>query len=186
MEGIPTKDSDINTFWLEGFGIKASKSSKSTKHSGLDTDEESDIGEEEDDWRTFFDDPQPSSTSSSQTQSKKKRIHKMSVAEQIRSVASHRAVFTRCWVTLLPLLSNPLPKSTIEKKMAGKNDTKKRKSEKQASKEKEVPDTTSLTTRALTVLHRGVMPYLTRAVLVMDWVAGCVDQGEPSNRNITG
>jgi hypothetical protein len=31
--------------------------------------------------------------------------------------------------------------------------------------------------RALNVMHRGVMPHLTRAVLVMDWVAGCVDFG---------
>ena len=37
-----------------------------------------------------------------------------------------------------------------------------------------------LTVRALNVMHRGVMQHLTRAVLVMDWVAGCVDFGECS------
>jgi U3 small nucleolar RNA-associated protein 19 len=31
--------------------------------------------------------------------------------------------------------------------------------------------------RALAVLHRAVLPHLTRPVLVMDWVASCVDRG---------
>ena len=31
--------------------------------------------------------------------------------------------------------------------------------------------------RALNVMHRGVLPHLTRAVLVMDWIAACVDYG---------
>jgi U3 small nucleolar RNA-associated protein 19 len=180
---MPTKDSDIDSFWLEGFGSKLPRKTK-TKQNSANSDSESEA-EEEDDWRTFFDDPQPSTTASAQQQTKKKRIHKMSVAEQIRSVASHRAVFTRCWIMLLPLLSSSaFVAANNEKGKSGKNDSKKRKSEKQASKAIAVPDATSLTTRALTVLHRGVMPHLTRAVLVMDWVAGCVDQGEELSKDM--
>ena len=26
-------------------------------------------------------------------------------------------------------------------------------------------------------MHRGVMPHLTRAVMVMDWISSCVDYG---------
>lgn len=34
-----------------------------------------------------------------------------------------------------------------------------------------------LSTRALNVLHRGVMPHMNRPIRLMDWVAGCVDFG---------
>lgn len=34
-----------------------------------------------------------------------------------------------------------------------------------------------LVARALVVLHHGVIPHLTRAVLIMDWVGSCVDHG---------
>jgi len=33
--------------------------------------------------------------------------------------------------------------------------------------------------RALNVMHRGVLPHLTRPILVMDWVSTCVDFGGP-------
>jgi U3 small nucleolar RNA-associated protein 19 len=61
----------------------------------------------------------------------------------VHSLASHRAVFTRTWLTLLPLLE----------------------------RDKELSE------RALNVMHRCVMPHLTRPVLVMDWVGACVDFG---------
>lgn len=35
----------------------------------------------------------------------------------------------------------------------------------------------ALSTRALNVLHRGVMPHMNRPIRLMDWVAGCVDFG---------
>ncbi|KAF8708010.1 CBF/Mak21 family, partial [Rhizoctonia solani] len=35
----------------------------------------------------------------------------------------------------------------------------------------------SLAARALTVLHRGVMPHMDKPVRLMDWVGGCVDFG---------
>ena len=77
----------------------------------------------------------------------------MSIHEQLHALAAHRAVFTKCWLTLLPLLAR--------------------------SSEEDDEDQMNLVlvTRALNVLHRGAMPHLTRAVLIMDWVAGCVDYG---------
>ncbi|KAG8217601.1 CBF/Mak21 family-domain-containing protein, partial [Butyriboletus roseoflavus] len=33
------------------------------------------------------------------------------------------------------------------------------------------------TTRALNIMHRGVLPHLTRPILVMDWISACVDFG---------
>ena len=173
LEDIPSKDGDIKSFWLEGFASSTFKSHKSDMKS---EDDDGDDNDDEDDWRTFFDDPVQSS-STRQSQTKRKRLHKMSVMEQIHSFASHRAVFTRCWVTLLPLLSSL-------QSGVGRDDRSKRKG-KDRDKNEETPivDAASLTTRALTVMHRGVMPHLTKPVLVMDWVAGCVDQGESLMEN---
>jgi U3 small nucleolar RNA-associated protein 19 len=62
-------------------------------------------------------------------------------------LASHKAAFTRTWLSLLPRLS--------------RTDDPAR----------------SLSVRALLVMHRGVMPHLTRPILLMDWVGGCVEYG---------
>ncbi|KAK0199243.1 CBF/Mak21 family-domain-containing protein [Desarmillaria ectypa] len=37
--------------------------------------------------------------------------------------------------------------------------------------------TKALATRVLNSMHRGIMPHLTRPVLVMDWIGACVDYG---------
>jgi len=65
----------------------------------------------------------------------------------LHSLGSHRAVFTRAWLTLLPHLS-------------GRSDIFK-----------------ALATRALNIMHRGILPHLTRPLLVMDWIGECVDLG---------
>jgi U3 small nucleolar RNA-associated protein 19 len=74
-------------------------------------------------------------------------------------------VFTRTWLALLQALNLGWSSSgdgvRSEKADTGGDGEEARK----------------LTIRALNVMHRGVMPHLTRAVLVMDWVAGCVDYG---------
>src|SRR6266478_2250103 len=43
----------------------------------------------------------------------------------------------------------------------------------------------ALSLRVLNVLHRGVLPHLTRPVMVMDWVGGCVDYGKFFNCFVT-
>lgn len=120
-----------------------------------------DVGEdEEDDWRKFFDDSTP--TSSLTSTGPKKRLHKLTVQQSLHSLPSHRAVFTRAWLALLPMLSEA---GTRLKRREGTN------------REEGKEERRTLTVRALNIMHRGVMPHLTRAVLVMDWVAGCVDFG---------
>lgn len=76
------------------------------------------------------------------------RLHKLSVHQSLHSLGAHKAIFTRAWLALLPQLS------------VGADETRR-----------------LLASRALNVMHRGVMPHLTRAVLVMDWVGSCVDFG---------
>lgn len=111
----------------------------------------------EDDWRAFFDEPAADQTEPSTSARKSRRIHNMNMLEQVHSPQAHRILFTRCWLTLLPLLQDRGAMS------GGEHDEQK---------------DLELVTRALSVLHRVVMPHLTRTILIMDWVAGCVDYGE--------
>lgn len=39
-------------------------------------------------------------------------------------------------------------------------------------------DGDKLAVRVLNIMHRGILPHLTRPVLVMDWVSACVDYGK--------
>ncbi|KAH8106522.1 CBF-domain-containing protein [Phellopilus nigrolimitatus] len=143
-------------FWIEQLDAKPRKSkrkpmSSSASSENSDADADAEAEAEADDWRAFFEDPKPS-----KKKEKGRRLHTLSVHAQLHTPAAHRAVFTRCWLALLPLLS------------AGMLDEK-------ATAEDE--EHLALVARALTVLHHGVLPHLTRAVLIMDWVSGCVDHG---------
>jgi U3 small nucleolar RNA-associated protein 19 len=102
--------------------------------------------DENDDWRKFFDDEQIS-PDVGKTKGPSLRLHNMTIHQSLHSLGSHRAVFTRAWLTLLPRLS-------------GRSERFK-----------------ALATRALNIMHRGVLPHLTRPFLVMDWVGECVDLG---------
>lgn len=77
------------------------------------------------------------------------RLQKMTVQQSLRSLSSHRDLFTRAWLMLLPRLS--LADNTERTKTNA--------------------------TRALSIMHRGVIPHLTRPILVMDWITACVDLG---------
>jgi len=111
---------------------------------GSDPDSDDDLDATEDDWRKFFDDEKQKKQSGQEPST---RLHRLTVHGSLHSLASHRAVFTRLWLRVLPQLS-------------GNNDAGSARS-----------------LRVLNVMHRGVMPHLTRAVMVMDWVSGCVDYG---------
>lgn len=153
---FPTESEELNKWWVEELGKRPPK----VRISGDDDDEEDDgindadnekQVDEEDDWRKFFEDePEPKLPQSKDPKKPHVRLHKLSLHQSLHSLASHRAIFTRCWLALLPQLS--LRDYTKEVKEA-------------------------LATRALNVMHRGVLPHLTRAILVMDWIAGCVDYG---------
>ncbi len=117
---------------------------------GLEEEEEAENAkeDEEDDWRKFFDED-TTAKDLKKNEGPKGRVHSLTIHQSLHSLASHKAVFTRAWLELLPRLSV--------------------KSNAQASK--------VLATRVLNILHRGVMPHLTRPVLVMDCIGACVDYG---------
>jgi U3 small nucleolar RNA-associated protein 19 len=146
LESFPVAQSDLKSFWVEELQPKPAKSKKGTptnselRNSG--TDDESDSLE--DDWRKFFDEMEKPKKASEPSM----RLHQMTVHQSLHSLASHRAVFTRLWLRLLPRLSD---------------------NERGGS---------ALSLRVLNVLHHGVLPHLTRAVMVMDWVGGCVEYGK--------
>lgn len=147
LESFPVAPTELKSFWVEELQAKPAKSKKrAPTDSELDdsgTDNESDSAK--DDWRKFFDEVEKPQKSPSEPSM---RLHQMTVHQSLHSLASHRAVFTRLWLRLLPRLSD---------------------SERSGS---------ALSLRVLNVLHRGVLPHLTRAVMVMDWVGGCVDYGK--------
>jgi U3 small nucleolar RNA-associated protein 19 len=145
LESFPVAQPDLKVWWVEELQTKPAKPKKASTVSEPDdpgADSESDSIE--DDWRKFFDEEKPKKPSSEPSM----RLHQMTVHQSLHSLASHRAVFTRLWLRLLPRLSG-------DERTGG-----------------------GLSLRALNVMHHGVMPHLTRAVLVMDWVGGCVDYGK--------
>ncbi|KII84320.1 hypothetical protein PLICRDRAFT_118099 [Plicaturopsis crispa FD-325 SS-3] len=142
---FPTTTAELNAWWVAELGAKPPKvkGSKSMDDAQVDADEDetSDKEDAHDDWRKFFDE-EDAATATPKTVAASARLHKMTVHQSLHALPSHRAVFTRAWLALLPRLS-----------------------------------TTALSLRALTVMHRGVLPHLTRPVLVMDWVSASVDHG---------
>jgi U3 small nucleolar RNA-associated protein 19 len=152
LGSFPVASTELKSFWVEELQAKPAKSKKRTPtDSELDalddsgTDNESDSAK--DDWRKFFDEmekekPQKKSSEPSM------RLHQMTIHQSLHSLASHRAVFTRLWLRLLPRLSDNERSGSV------------------------------VSLRVLNVLHHGVLPHLTRAVMVMDWVGGCVDYGK--------
>ncbi|KAF8143833.1 CBF/Mak21 family-domain-containing protein [Mycena galopus ATCC 62051] len=153
LEGLntfPTEKEELNAWWVSELGAKPPKSKPSKKASTDDDSSDEEPVKEgddavDDDWRKFFEDDAPAD----KTKKPGARLHKLTVHQSLHSLPSHRAVFTRAWLTLLPKLS------AVRDADKGK----------------------SLASRALNVMHRGVMPHLTRPVLIMDWVGGCVDHG---------
>lgn len=147
---FPTEQAELNEWWVSELGSKPKKKTKGKVGSADETESEEDPDNnefaEEDDWRKFFDESTP--TDETAKAKPTTRLHKMTLHQSLHSLSSHRAVFTRAWLALLPTLGR-----------GGKEGARK------------------LSIRALNVMHRGVMPHLTRAVLVMDWVGGCVDSG---------
>ncbi|KAI0713329.1 ribosome biogenesis protein Noc4 [Earliella scabrosa] len=145
---FPTKPSELNSWWVEELGTKppASKKSKGDEDED-DAPGESGEGDEEDDWRKFFDDP-PAKPSAEGKKGPAGRVHTLTIHQSLHSLAAHRAVFTRAWLALLPQLSLGSTEATK-----------------------------AYSLRVLNVLHRGVIPHLTRPILIMDWVSASVDHG---------
>ena len=150
LKRFPGERSDINQWWIPQLGRKPEplKLSKgSPPNEGEEEDPEVPEGED-DDWRRFFDEPEP--TDKSKKTGLSPRLYKMTVHQSLHSLQSHRAVFSRAWMSLLPRLSR-----------GG-----------------DIEATKALAVRVLNVMHGGVMPRLTRPVLIMDWIGSCVDYGK--------
>ncbi|KAF9528714.1 CBF/Mak21 family-domain-containing protein [Crepidotus variabilis] len=148
LSTFPTEQAELNTWWITELGTRPPKPKRLRQSDdAIYFDNESmEKMDEDDDWRKFFDEEEkPADPKSKPTNI---RLHKMTLHQSLHSLASHRAVFTRAWLTLLPRLSDA-----------------------------EVEKTRTFATRALNVMHRGVMPHLSRVILVMDWISYCVDLG---------
>ncbi|OBZ78914.1 hypothetical protein A0H81_01297 [Grifola frondosa] len=143
---FPTKASELNAWWVEELGTRP----PTKKHSDPEdepVEHDADVpSETEDDWRKFFED-QPTDTEQTPVGGGP-RLHTMTIHQSLHSLASHKAIFTRAWLGLLPQLSLDTGESNR-----------------------------ALSLRVLNVLHRGVLPHLTRPILVMDWVSSAVDHG---------
>lgn len=149
---FPTEPSEINKWWVEEFAVCPPKPKRAAAEDEEEDQESPDVVPDDadttDDWRRFFDEDNSTKDVSTEQKGPSARLHKLTIHQSLHSLSSHRTIFTRTWLALLPLLSTGPA---------------------EASK--------TLVTRALNVMHRGVMPHLTRAVLIMDWVASCVDYG---------
>lgn len=108
--------------------------------------------DDDDDWRKYFED-EPAPPEAPKAKTPGIRLHQMTVHQSLHSLASHRAVFTRTWLHLLPRLSK-------------------------------CKDAEKLAVRVLNTMHRGILPHLTRPVLIMDWIGACVDYGERSSLSV--
>lgn len=148
---FPTDPLELNAWWIEELGRIPPKP-KNCKADEVDReDEELRDAEDEDeqsDWKKFFDE-EPNAKHVKKVVGVQGRTHQLTFHQSLHSLQAHRAVFTRTWLTFLSHLSSV---STSANRI--------------------------FTTRALNVMHRGVLPHLTRPILVMDWVGACVDFGQ--------
>jgi U3 small nucleolar RNA-associated protein 19 len=159
LDTFPSEPSELNAWWVESLGATPPKP-KGKGKSALPEDDDDDepsagtddnaAANDDDDWRKFFDDPKPvDENTKNKPAHRRTRLHALTTHQALHNLPSHRAVFTRAWLALLPRLR-------VE------NGERAR----------------ALSVRALNVMHRGVLPHLTRAVLAMDWLAECVDYGK--------
>ncbi|TFK40532.1 CBF/Mak21 family-domain-containing protein [Crucibulum laeve] len=150
---FPTEQAELNSWWVTEMGTKPPKLKRAKKAAdgaeSSDEDEEKPTGDrdEEDDDWRKFFEDEPAPVDDKKGGGV--RLHQMTIHQSLHALSSHQAVFTRAWLTLLPRLS------------VARDGERSR----------------TLATRALNIMHRGVLPHLTRPVLVMDWVGACVDYG---------
>jgi len=148
LKKFPSERSEIKEWWISNLGKKPDPLRPSKGSPAGEEEEDSQVPEgDEDDWRKFFDVPE--STDKNKKTGPNPRLHRMTVHQSLHSLQSHRAVFSRAWMTLLPRLS----------------------------RSGDIEATKILAARVLNVMHGGVMPRLTRPVLIMDWIGSCVDYG---------
>lgn len=105
LKTMPTEAAELNAYWVVELRAKPPKPMRNSKQSEDEAEEP--IPVDEDDWRTFFDDAAPAKSASSK--SGQSRVHTLSTHQCLHSLASHRAQFSACWMTLLPYIASSAP-----------------------------------------------------------------------------
>lgn len=150
LKTFPTGEAELNAWWISELGADPPKPKRSTAPGDEESDDEGAAQQDgdEEDWRKFFDD-EPTPKERKRMKGPGVRLNQLTTHQSLHSLASHKAVFTKCWLVLLPRLSEGNVLVTSK----------------------------SLVMRTLNVMHQGVLPHLTRPILIMDWIGGCVDYG---------
>ena len=144
---FPTKASELNSWWVEELSRKPPPSKKSSSAGDEDDTPEEAGDENEEDDWRKFFD-EPGTKPVEEKKGSAGRVHTLTIHQSLHSLSAHRAVFTKAWLALLPQLSLGSAESTRGHSL-----------------------------RVLNVLHRGIIPHLTRPILIMDWVSSSVDHG---------
>ncbi|KAH7344510.1 CBF/Mak21 family-domain-containing protein [Rhizoctonia solani] len=105
LKTMPTEVGELNGYWIVEFGASPPKLSRNSKQQ--DGQPEEPIPIDEDDWRTYFDDAPPAKSAT--PKSNQPRVHTLSTHQCLHSLASHRAQFSACWMTLLPHIASSAP-----------------------------------------------------------------------------
>lgn len=146
---FPTDPSELNAWWISELGKKPPFPKNQKPDEGeVEEDTEKPETDDEDDWRKYFDEEPKGKEAKKQT-GIKGRAYKLTFHQSLHSLQAHRAVFTKLWLGFLPCLSSS-----------------------------RLADSRMLTIRVLNIMHGGVLPHLTRPILVMDWISACVDLGK--------
>ncbi|CAE6469673.1 unnamed protein product [Rhizoctonia solani] len=102
LKTMPTEAAELNGYWIVELGASPPRTSKQR-----DDESEEPMPIDQDDWRTFFDDAPPAKSAT--PKSNQPRVHTLSTHQSLHSLASHRAQFSACWMTLLPHIASSAP-----------------------------------------------------------------------------
>jgi len=147
LNTFPTDPLELNSWWVQELGVKPPKSKSSAPNGTEVADETSDDDSDSPEDWRKFFSEDVTPKGVTQPTVPQMRLHQLTVHQSLHSLSAHRAVFTRAWLRLLPHLS------------VADDSTKK------------------FSMRVLNIMHRGILPHLTKPVLVMDWVGACIDHG---------
>jgi len=154
LSTFPTEPSELNSWWIPELGKKPPHPKNQKSNEGeVEEDVEKPETDDEDDWRKYFDEELKGKEMNKPT-GIKGRAYRLTFHQSLHSLQAHRAVFTKLWLGFLPCFSS-LPTA----------------------------DSRALTIRVLNIVHSGVLPHLTRPILVMDWISACVDLGKDKSKS---
>ncbi|KZO94486.1 CBF-domain-containing protein [Calocera viscosa TUFC12733] len=98
LNTMPTVQKELNEFWVPELAAKPAKPGASATGNGAEDEPDPS------DWLAFFDEPEPTAE---EREKPGRRTNKLSVLQSLHYLPSHRAVFSDCWLALLPHLNTP-------------------------------------------------------------------------------